>query len=628
MNTKPALTAVAIVLLAATTHGQKDWVYYGQDQGGTRYSSLDQITTSNVTSLTRAWTFHTGDKSGFFESTPLVIDSVLYFAAGNGFYALDAVTGQQIWKVDATRTTRRGVSYWPGDAQTAPRIIASAGTKLMALDAKTGKPVEAFGGTGSIEIADSMNSPAAIFRDLAIVQGNKPWIRAFDIRTGTLVWTFDLIPQPGQTGHDTWTDDGWKTAGGTNVWGLLSVDAPRGMVFLPVSMPGENDYYGGDHHGNNLFGTSVVALDAATGSLKWYRQLVHHDIWDYDLGAAPTLVDVAKDGRTIPAIAQITKMGLLFVLDRTTGEPVWGIEERAVPQTTAPGEQTSPTQPFPLKPPPLARNSMRRDELAKINPAHEAYCVGLWDKYKLSDSVPYTPWNDKQDIVLFPGAVGGGNWNGVTYHKDLGLMITNVMNAGQWGHLEPFTGGRGRRGGGSGVEGRGAGAPAGDRGTPPQGQPAGVPAEEAAPARPLWRKVTPEGRRFWDPETMYSCQAPPWGELVAVSTKTGDIVWHVPLGGFDALEAQGLKTGTPSLGGAITTAGNLVFIGATVDAKFRAFDARDGKELWSDKLDVPAHSIPSTYMARDGKQYVVIAAGGGGFLQSPTSDTVVAYRLK
>jgi quinoprotein glucose dehydrogenase len=457
MNRRLTITIVGVVLLAATAQGQKNWVYYGQDQGGTRYSSLDQISTSNVTSLTRAWTFHTGDKSGFFESTPLVIDSVVYFAAGNGFYALDAVTGQQIWKVDATRTTRRGVSYWPGDAQTAPRIIASAGTKLMALDAKTGKPVEAFGGTGSIEIADSMNSPAAIFRDLAIVQGNKPWIRAFDIRTGKLVWTFDLIPQPGQPGHDTWTDDGWKTAGGTNVWGLLSVDVVRGLVFLPVSMPGENDYYGGDHHGDNLFGTSVVALDAATGSLKWYRQLVHHDIWDYDLGAAPTLVDVVKDGRTIPAIAQITKMGLLFVLDRTTGEPVWGIEERAVPQTTAPGEQTSPTQPFPLKPPPLARNSMRRDELAKINTAHEAYCAGLWDKYKLSDSVPYTPWNDKQDIVLFPGAVGGGNWNGVTYHKDLGLMITNVMNAGQWGHLEPFTGAAGpagrraSRGGGAGA---------------------------------------------------------------------------------------------------------------------------------------------------------------------------------
>ncbi len=608
-----AVATAAVALATATLQGQKDWVYYGQDPGATRFSTLTQITTGNVTNLKRAWTFHTGDKSGFFESTPLVIDSVMYFASGSAVFALDAVSGQQIWKVDAPRATRRGVSYWPGDAKTPPRIIASAGTELMALDAKTGTAIETFGDGGSVELEDSMNSPAAIYKDLAIVQGSKPWIRAFNIRTGKLEWTFNLIPQPGETGHDTWEGDSWKTSGGTNVWGLLSLDAPRGLVFLPVSMPGENDYYGGDHHGDNLFGTSVVALDAATGKFKWYRQLVHHDIWDYDLGAAPTLVDAVKNGRTIPAIAVITKMGLLFVLDRTNGEPVWGIEERPVPQSTAPGEKTAVTQPFPVKPAPLARNSMRKEELAKINPQHDAYCQGLWEKYKLSDSVPYQPWNDKQDIVLFPGAVGGGNWNGVTFYKPLGLMITNVMNAGQWGHLEQGTSGRGRRG-----EGRG--------GPPPQ---AGRGAEdESAGARPTWRKVTPEGRRFWDPKTMYSCQDPPWGELIAVSAKTGDIAWRVPLGAFDELEAKGIKTGTPGLGGAMTTAGNLVFIGATVDARFRAFDARNGTELWSDKLDAPAHSIPSTYLGRDGKQYVVVAAGGGGFLQSPTSDTVVAYTLK
>jgi glucose dehydrogenase len=612
------LGMLAVAAGTVTTHAQKDWAYYGQDQGGTRYSTLAQITTANVANLKRAWTFHTGDKSGFFESTPLVIDSVMYFASGSAFFALDAVTGQQVWKVDAVKTTRRGVSYWPGDAKTPPRIVASAGTELLALDAKTGKAIPDFGDEGSVELEDSMNSPAAIYKDLAIVQGNKPWIRAFNVRSGKLEWTFNLIPPPGEAGHDTWEDDGWKTAGGTNVWGLLSLDAPRGLVFLPVSMPGNNDYYGGDHHGNNLYGTSVVALDAATGTLRWHRQLVHHDIWDYDLGAAPTLVDVVKNGRTIPAIAEITKMGLLFVLDRTTGEPVWGIEERAVPQTTAPGEKTSPTQPFPIKPPPLARNSMSKTELATITPEHEAYCRNLWEKYHLQDSVPYQPWNDKQDIVLFPGAVGGGNWNGVTVNKPLGLMITNVMNAGQWGHLELGTGGRGRRGDGRGNA-PAAAARGGGRGAD----------DESAPgAGAMWRKVTPEGRRFWDPRTMYSCQAPPWGELIAVSTKTGDIAWRVPLGSFDALEAKGIKTGTPSLGGAMTTAGNLVFIGATVDSEFRAFDARNGKELWSDKVEAPAHAIPSTYMGRDGKQYVVIAAGGGGFLQSPTSDTVVAYTLK
>ena len=615
---KKTLVAGALVLSAASVsiHAQKDWAYYGQDQGATRFSTLAQITTDNVTTLTRAWTFHTGDTSGFFESTPLVIDSVMYFASGSAFFALDAVTGQQIWKVPAVRTTRRGVSYWAGDAKTPPRIIASAGTELFALDAKTGAAIADFGDEGSVELEDSMNSPAAIYKDLAIVQGNKPWIRAFNIRSGKLEWTFNLIPQPGEKGHDTWDGESWKTAGGTNVWGLLSLDAPRGLVFLPVSMPGNNDYYGGDHHGDNLFGTSVVAVEAASGRLRWYRQLVHHDIWDYDLGAAPTLVDVVKNGRTIPAVAEITKMGLMFVLDRTTGEPVWGIEERPVPQTTAPGEKTAPTQPFPVKPPPLARNSMTKAELATITPEHEAYCKALWDKYNLQDSAPYQPWNDKQDIVLFPGAVGGGNWNGVTVNTPLGLMITNVMNAGQWGHLELGAGGRGRRG-----EGRGAAPPAAGRGAVTNN-------DETAPPAQTWRKVTPEGRRFWDPKTMYSCQAPPWGELIAVSTKTGDIAWRVPLGSFDALDAKGIKTGTPGLGGAITTAGNLVFIGATVDSKFRAFDARNGRELWSDKVEAPAHAIPSTYMGRDGRQYVVIAAGGGGFLQSPTSDTVVAYALK
>jgi glucose dehydrogenase len=580
--------ASVLLLFSVATSAQNNWMYFAEDQGATRYSTLQQITVDNVTRLRRAWTFHTGDTSGFFESTPIVVDSVMYFASGSAFFALDAVTGQQRWKVPATRTTRRGVSYWPGDAKTPARIIASADTHLMALDVKSGALIKEFGNDGIVDLEDSMNSPAAIYKDLAITQGNKPWIRAWNVRTGKLVWTFNLIPQPGEPGHDTWEGDSWKTAGGTNVWGLLSVDAERGLVFLPNSMPGNNDYYGGTHHGDNLYGTSVIALDANTGTRRWYRQLVHHDIWDYDLGAAPTLVDVVTNGRTIPAVAQITKMGLLFVLDRTTGEPVWGIEERPVPQTTAPGERTAPTQPFPLKPPPLARNTMRKEDLATVTPELEAYCRGLWDKYKLSDSVPYTPWNDKQDIVLFPGAIGGGNWNGVTFHKPLGLMITNVMNAGQWGHLEQSSLGQ----------------------------------------VPSWRKVTPEGRRFWDPKTMYSCQAPPWGELIAVSAKTGEIAWRVPLGSFDALEAKGIRTGTPSLGGAITTAGNLVFIGATVDSKFRAFDARDGKELWSDKVEAPAHSIPSTYMGNDGKQYVVVAAGGGGFLQSPTADAVIAYTLK
>jgi glucose dehydrogenase len=574
------------LILCAWLPAQKDWVNFGQDPGATRYSSLTQIDTSNVRNLKRAWTFHTGDKSGFFESTPLVVNSVMYFSAGNGFFAVDAVTGQQIWKYAALRPTRRGVSYWPGDASSAARIIASSENRMIALDAKTGLPVSEFGENGFVEMGSPMESAPAIYNDIVLTMNVSPVVRAWSAKNGKLIWTFNLIAQPGDPANATWDGKSWQNPGGTNVWGFLSVDAERGLVYAPVSMPGGNDYYGGTHHGDNLYGDCVVAIEIKTGKLKWYQQLVHHDIWDYDLAAAPTLINVTRGGATVPAVAQITKMGLMFVYDRTNGTPVFGVEERPVPQTEAPGEKTSPTQPFPLKPAPLARNSMTKDDLPTITPEHDAYCKNLWEKYNLSNEGPYTPWDSKRDVVVFPGAIGGGNWNGVAFNPKLRLLITNVMNAGQWGHLES----------------RGA-------------------------ADGQYNKVTPEGRRFWDPKTMWSCQKPPWGELVAVNADTGDIAWRVPLGSFPELEARGLKTGTPMLGGGITTAADLIFIGATVDGRFRAFDARNGQELWSEKLDAPAHSIPSTYMGRDGKQYVAVAAGGGGFLNSPTADSVIAFTL-
>ena len=565
--------------------------------------------------LKRAWTFHTGDKSGFFESTPLVIDSVMYFAAQNGFYAIDAVTGTQIWHFPATRTTRRGVSYWAGDSRSVARIVASTENRLVALDAKTGTPIKDFGDSGFVDMGADMASPPAIYKDLLITPSSRPMIRAWNARTGALVWTFNLVAQPGDPGHETWENDVWKTIGGTNVWGYLTIDAQQGVVYIPNSIAG-SDYIGIPRPGNNLYGTSLVAVDANTGKLKWYQQLVHHDIWDYDLAAAPTLLNVVKDGKTIPAVAQINKMGLLFVFDRTNGKPVFGIEERPVPQSEVPGEKTSPTQPFPVKPAPLARNSMKKSDLPNgITPEHDAFCKALWEKYNLLDSVPYTPWDMARDIVLFPGAVGGGNWNGVSFNPKLGMIYTNIMNAGQWGHMEkvdpnnvrPRGGGRGGRGGrGDAPPNEAAEGQRGQRG----GRGGGPPADADEAAGPSFRKVTPEGGRFWDPKTKYSCNAPPWGELVAVNANTGDIAWHVPLGIFEELEAKGIKTGTPSLGGSITTAGDLIFIGATIDGRFRAFDARNGKELWSEKLDAPAHSIPSTYVGRDGKQYVVISAGG------------------
>lgn len=611
----PLALMTAAALSAAVVSAQSNWVHVGQDPGGTKYSTLDQINTGNVKSLQKAWTFHTGDKTGFFESTPLVVDGTMYVTAQNGVYALDAQTGAQLWKFESDGGTRRGVTYWPGDDKTPARIFGSAQERLIALDAKSGRMVPQFGQGGFVDMGTTMASPASLYQDILITPATSPVIRAWNVRTGALVWKFDLIAQPGDPNSKTWEGESWKAVGGTNTWGYLTVDSDRGIVYIPTSIAGENDYVGVTRPGDNLYGTSLVAVDIATGKRLWHQQLVHHDIWDNDLGAHPTLIDVTRNGKTVPAVAQITKMGLLFIFNRVTGEPIFGIEERPVPQSTAPGEKTAATQPFPVKPPPLARNSIKRSELpTNISPEHTAYCQGLWEKYRLQDSVPYTPWKVTEDVVVFPGAIGGGNWGGVTYNKKLGLVITNVMNAGQWGHLEKSDGapiGGDQPGVGSGRGGRGG---PGAGGGPPR-------------SREPYRKVTPEGGRFWDQKTQYSCAPTPWGELIAVNANTGDIAWRVPLGSFEELEQKGIKAGRPSLGGAITTAGDLVFIAATTDGYFRAFDARSGAELWSTKLTVPGHSIPSTYMGKDGKQYVAITVGGGGFLRSPQSDEVVAFRL-
>lgn len=609
VNTVSLVAAVALIAMESTA-AQNNWAAFGQDPGATKFSTLTEITADNVKNLKRAWTFHTGDKSGFFESGLIVIDGVMYFSAPNGVYALDAATGTQIWKYETTGTARRGPVYWPGGNGVGPRIFSQTDGGMAAIDPQTGKLITTFGDKGFVT-GLRMSSPPVYYKNILVTQGGNSTVKAWDAVTGEMRWLLNLKAQPGDPNAASWFGDSLKTAGGPGLWGYFSVDVDRGLVFIPVEKVG-NDYYGGPHHGNNLYSDCLLAVDVNTGKIKWYQQLVHHDIWDYDLAAPPALVDVRRNGRTIPGVSLITKMGIMFVFNRETGEPMYGMEERPVPQTTAKGEWTSPTQPFPLKPEPLARMSLKKAELAKVTPELEAYCLGLWDKYKLSDTVPYNPWQEKQDIVVFPGAIGGGNWQGVMVNKPLGLMITNVMNAGQWGHLEERAAGAGR--------GRGRGNPASedlpDNVVPP------------ASSAPNMGKVTPEGGRFWDPVHKYSCAEPPWGELIAVNASTGDIAWRVPLGEYEELVAKGIKTGAPSLGGGITTAGNLIFIGATIDGIFRAFDARNGKELWRDKLEAPAHSIPSTYVGKDGKQYVAVPAGGGGFLRSPTSDTIVAYRIQ
>ncbi len=604
--------SAALVSLGLAAQGSdlagENWIYHQGDSGATRYSTLSQINTSNVAQLERAWTFHT--ESGRSASAPMVVDSVMYFSAPNGVYALDAVTGEQIWKyappvpegannavgfgnvrgAGGAGTALRGPTYWPGNDEAGPRIYSTTTDGLAALDAASGELVFTFGENGIIA-GLRPDSPAAFYQNVLItqggvVEGRGDSVKGWDILTGELLWTFYLKAQPGDPNLElTWLDGSAESDFTPNIWGLFTVDEERGILFVPVEKVG-NDYWGAPHPGNNLYSDSLVALDALTGEMIWYQQLVHHDIWDFDIAAAPTLIEVERDGETIPAVVQMNKMSLMFIFNRETGEPIFGMEERPVPQTTVPGEWTSPTQPFPILPEPLARTSITRDELAKVTPEHQAFCERLWDQYNLEPSNMYDPWRADRDIVLFPGAQGGSNWWGAAFNPSLDLIYANVHNAGQWGRVT-------QRENGS------------------------------------WGKTTPEQGRFWDSAKMWSCSEPPWGELVAVDANTGQIAWRVTLGEFEELTAQGVPpTGTPIIGGAISTAGNVIFIGGTVDGFVRALDARTGEELWRDRLPAPSQGMISTYMGSDGKQYLIVPANGGGyFTRNLNSDEVIAYRL-
>lgn len=590
-----------VLVLPTVANGQRDWMYAGQDPGGSKYSSLQQINTSNVATLRRAWIFRTGDKQGRLNATPLVVDNVMYFDSPSAVFALEADSGKLIWKFTGNGSpTRRGVSYWPGDGTTSARVITYYGRRMVALDARTGKPVVDFGEDGYVQRDTTQpfaSTPPAIFKHLVITASAAPVIEAYDIRNGRKVWTFNLIPQPGEPGHESWENGAWRTNTGINVWGFISVDVQNEMVFLPVSQAGPN-YWGGERPGDNLYGDSVVALDANAGKLKWYQQMIHHDIWDYDPSAQPALIDVVQNGQRIPAVAQHNKTGLLFIYHRLTGKPLFGVEEMPVPQSRVPGEKTARTQPFPIKPPPLARNSFTADDLWDRTPGHQLYCGNLWAQNRGYNEGPYTPWDTRESgrtAVIFPGAIGGGNWGGVSFNPELGLIFANVGNYGQWGYLVKNT---------------------------------------ATNAVNAYDKTTPMGSspatfRFWNPDIAWPCQKGPWGELIAISANSGDIVWRVPLGLYPELEARGiLDVGTPNLGGSITTAGGLLFIAATADSKFRAFDARTGKELWSFTLEVPGYSIPTTYLGRDGRQYVAVIAGGGPYPGiTPYGDYVSAFAL-
>jgi quinoprotein glucose dehydrogenase len=606
------LFVFGVCSVAAQPVPQKtDWPLYGRDSAGTRYSPLDQINTANVARLQRAWVYHTGEHGRAFEVTPIMAGGLLYLATQNQrVVALEPETGREVWSFDPHSNSRefRGATYWPGGRETPPRILFGTGDgRLIALDAKTGLPVRTFGDNGTVDlkagVADkfpralyAISSPPAIYRNVVIVGpatqegpslGPSGDPRAFDVRTGKLLWRFHTVPQPGEPGSDSWGPGGTKDRSGPSQWGPGTVDTARGMVFLPIGNAADS-FYGADRKGTNLYANSVVALDALTGKLLWHYQVVHHDLWDYDLSAPPALVEVKRDGKIIPAVAQTTKMGLLFILDRLTGKPVFGDVERPIPRSDTPGEESWPTQPFPIKPPPLARMSMNKDDITTRTPEAHKFCAEWFAR--LRHEGPYTPFGTTPSLVL-PGTMGGGNWGGVSFDPVLGYIFVNTSSLGGTGHM--------------------------------------VKAAEGAPM--AWRN---EGgyQRFIDPDG-YPCQQPPWGELTAINS-SGDIAWRVPLGSYDEVEAQGLhNAGAANMGGSIVTAGGLVFIGATTDSKFRAFDSRTGKELWVTRLDATADSVPMTYQGHDGKQYVVVAAGGTNRFRmlarsaDQNADALIAFAL-
>jgi quinoprotein glucose dehydrogenase len=606
----------------------------GRDPGGQRFSPLTQITPANVGTLQVAWTYHmkpaantvpaatatTPRRSNFRESEdqPLVIGQTMYVVTPySRVVALDSATGREKWVFEipgGDNASMRGASYWPGDADSAPAIIfGTRNGRMYSISAATGQLNTSFGDGGVVNLktpevmTTGMNhiytlpSPPVIYKDIVITgagPGEGPGglggglgpagdTRAWNARTGKLVWTFHSVPRPGEKGHDTWAGDSWKDRSGVNVWGLMTIDPVRGILYMPFGAP-NNDRVGVDRPGNNLFGTSLVAVNAATGKLLWYFQVVHHDIWDMDTQSPPTLFDVKHNGKIIPAVATVNKNGLMFIFDRVTGKPIYGVVERPVPKSNVPGEQTSPTQPFPVLPEPLSQTTLTRDNLYKDTPEHQAWCEKYVDDNNMMlGQVQYTPPQLNRYTVPLPGTQGGVNYYGGAFDPKLGLFIANVNNLAQPMRIV-------RNPDGSYIN---------------SGPLAGL-------------------TRFWDPSNHLPCGPTPWGQLVAVNVNTGKIAWRSTLGVTDILPEGKQNTGRPGLGGAIITASGLVFIGATDDARFRAFDAKTGKEIWTVKLPAAAESTPITYADATGRQYVAVVATGGGLIGAPLlSDSVVVYAL-
>lgn len=633
MNTRMAVLLFAAGMAMAQTAKRPaaaDWPAYNHDLAATRYSPLVQINASNVEKLAVAWSYKMRAEPGspaagtMTQVTPIVVNGTIYLPAGNKIVALDPDTGREIWRYQLKSgvASQRGLAWWPGDRSSPPRILFLTGHKMVALNARTGQLDPGFGTEGEMTMDVPFAGVPTVYKNFIFVgmnvfgpgepnphpQDEVPIglpgdSRAYDARTGKKLWEFHAIPHPGEPGHQDWEGDSWKRAG-NNMWSYAAtVDEARGIVYMPMGGPAAN-YYGGDRKGNNLFANSIVAVDAETGKLRWYFQTVHHELWDYDLPPDPVLLDIVKDGKKIPALAQTGKLGYMFILDRLTGKPVFGVEERPVPQGNVPGEWYSPTQPFPLKPPPLGRVSVKREDIVTAEdttPEHAKACQDLWDKNGFQDSGPYTPWAYQSEgtpahvTISFPGPTGGTNWGGAAGDPKLGYVFVNSQDAPGTGWI---------------------------RKDPDYGKEGHLPYDKApgffgfaAPAKDATGKSIGN----------LPCIKPPWERLFAVNVNTGDIAWQVPLGITEGLPEGKRNTGrSGAFAGPIATAGGLVFIGATNDGRFRAFDSKTGKELWSVKLDYNATAVPISFAGKNGKQYVAIVAAAGG---QGTGQALTAFAL-
>ncbi len=618
------LCAAPIVFGQASSKVAADWPMYNRDLASTRYSPLTQINTSNVKTLKQAWSYKlqpegrtltaSNPTEVFQEITPIVVKGILYTTAGNRVVALDPETGKELWRYELASgiASQRGLAYWPGDKNNPPRIIFTTGHKMVGLNANTGHLDPGFGQEGEVKLEVTYAGAPAIYKNIIMLGTNfygpgerhiNPALdqaggqlgdtHAYDARTGKQIWEFHTIPRPGEVGNDTWKGDSWKNRTGNNVWAFtLTVDEQRGILYLPISEPGAN-FYGGDRPGDNLFGDSVVALDAETGKLKWYFQTVHHELWDYNLPPAPALLDIVKDGKKIPALAQTGKIGYMFILDRTTGKPVFGVKETPVPQGNVPGEAYSPTQPIPVKPPALIRLSFTKDDLVRpedTTPEHSKACEDVFSK--VTNSGPYTPWpyhaegdTTTKPAVIFPGFDGGANWGGQAVDPKSGYIFVATKDRPIVGWLEKnpkYT-------------------PNNPEGlveyirTAPRGVTVNAPIKDAS------------GKTLGQ----FPCFRPPWSRLIAINANTGDFAWQVPLGTMDGLPPGKELVGNANSSGPIVTAGGLVIVGATNDHRIRAFDSKTGKELWQAPLPYNSTAVPITYQGKSGKQYIAIIASAG-----------------